>query len=370
MEGMGKPSYGNTSSVERPRRTWFRIAQDSENIYRIAPPIKSLASKGIWKVFYKVHYGYSIVTEEGHRRKAPFQCVERTNRRTKELEQECPECREVNAAIAKANMLRDKLAREPNASPEAREMLKHLDAWVKDHKVSKNWYVNAINPAGEVGILSFRYKMGLALETLIKQLRTKDNIDPIDASQGCWLNFFRTGDGPSAIAQVEAVHEERDFNGKRFKSIKDAPLSEAQCQEILAKGADLDEDLFVDIGVERVQMLVDSGGDPEQVRKIMGYEQRRNKEVVATLTQDEDESPFHDAPVVDVPQPSAMKAASVESLSPTMSNKNYTNEPINLAPAAPVPSAGPITAQEPELLNLQDPRKMTKEQFLALFGGK
>ena len=49
----GTPRYGGGGSKT------FRL-KEGDNIYRIAPPMKTLARLGIWAVYRSVHYGFCV----------------------------------------------------------------------------------------------------------------------------------------------------------------------------------------------------------------------------------------------------------------------------------------------------------------------
>src|SRR5574343_2072266 len=61
------------------------------NVFRIAPPVKSLKSVGKWKVYDKLHYGYTVPNEQDPDsiRHRPFRCIEKKNRATNMIEQDC-----------------------------------------------------------------------------------------------------------------------------------------------------------------------------------------------------------------------------------------------------------------------------------------
>ena len=104
VAGFGKPKFGKSGGSFAKS---FKIETDDKggtthNVYRIIPPMKSLAESGQWAFFDKIHYGYRGVDKmdptKGKLR--TFRCIEDFDFSTKIIRRECDECEKIKAKKA------------------------------------------------------------------------------------------------------------------------------------------------------------------------------------------------------------------------------------------------------------------------------
>lgn len=268
----GKPSY----DVRGNDKKNFNI-KDGDNVYRILPPFGSLASKGIWSVYYRLHWGYSIMNEDGRLSMRPFQCPRRTNKNAKTGEIEvtvpCAACDEYERQKEVREQRLKELEAQNLSKGEISAILEPLNKWLKRFNRSGSHYINVMNTDGEFGRLAISHKMMLALRAEIDTIRKNWSIDPLDIESGCWINFRRIpGNTLSDYThKVEPVIELTSVPGapNPVPMVKRAPLTPQQIQEAMEKAWDLKEEAHRKLSPQQIQRLVDSGGDPEVYAAIL-----------------------------------------------------------------------------------------------------
>lgn len=185
---IGKASYGGGG-----KKTYFKM-KDGDNVYRILPPLGELADKGIWSVFYNVHYGYK--NSDGKLR--PFQSSLIKNYKTKMIEAS-------DAALERIEKLKAQLA-EAKASGNT-VLVQKLNEFVGpkgSFNLDNNHYVNAVDAQGNIGILKIRHRAKQALDVVIKRLREK-GIDPLSVDNGRFFVITRSGTGLDTTFQVNVL---------------------------------------------------------------------------------------------------------------------------------------------------------------------
>lgn len=248
---IGTPQYGS-----KKKNNW-RIS-DGDNVYRILPPLGKLAASGKWAVFEALHWGY-----RGSKGMRPFKCIQRKNPKTGMITVQCPECTKIEEyKTLEANAKAQKAA-EGLSKDEITEAVKPLTDWLFSHNLDKKWYVNAMKEDGSIGRLAMPHKMYGALQTRIEKLMGEDGVDPISLDGGVWFVLTRTGKGNQTAFSVDVKYTQEDFNGRKVKVIKPAPLDEDTLARVASEAFDL-SDSFRALKYEEIKRLVDSGGDPDE----------------------------------------------------------------------------------------------------------
>lgn len=192
---IGKAKYGGN------KRTYFKI-KDGDNTYRILPPIGDLADKGIWSVFYKVHYGYK--NSEGKLR--PFESPLVKNYKNKIVE--VPD-----AALERIEKLKAQLEAAKKAGDS--KLVAKLNEFVGpkgSFNLDSNHYVNAIDTQGNIGILKLRHRAKVALDAVMKKLR-ENGVDPLDPDTGRFFTITRSGTGLDTTFQVNVATKKMNIPG-------------------------------------------------------------------------------------------------------------------------------------------------------------
>lgn len=276
--GFGTPKYGNNSETFKKRNVWGLKESDTENVYRILPPMHSLADSGKWAIYRIVHWGFhgtnpNDSTKTVHR---PFNCVEEVDR-FKNVITECAQCVDYASKKAECEAAEALMKSEGKTKDEIEETLGSLKAYVKAFAPDKKFYMNVMNAAGEFGFLKIGYKAKKLLDAKIAELREKKKIDPLALEQGVWFNFKRSGTGRETQDIVDVVMESFEVEGETVEKIKRAPLSEDQINKALTDCDDLINAGGFKITPEQVEMLVASSGDPEDVDTVFNLPQRNSK---------------------------------------------------------------------------------------------
>ena len=363
---IGSPSYGSVKS----NHTTSRLKEGS-NIYRILPPFGKLASDGRWAVYDSIHWGYK--SSKGIR---TFRCIQKKDNKTKMIKQSCPEC-DLIAARKKDHDEQFKTLTETNKmSPDdAREFLKPLSGWLRDHNLDKKWYLNALSPAGEIVRLAIPHKMYQSLMEVIQEL-LKMGVDPIAANKGVFLNFKRTGMGLNTVHRCTVEKETFMVDGQPAERIKLAPLTEETLNKMQQEGWDL-SNMFRDLPDSEIQRLINGNGDTDVVDSVFanpGDADEPSPEELSASTMVVAPTPVaKPAPVVVAP-PAPVVAAPVVVAAPApvvdeMAALRAELAAMKAAAAKPAPVAAPVVVPEVVKPPVAKTEK-TNADFMAQFGPK
>jgi hypothetical protein len=247
---LGKANYNGSSSKKR-----FKIA-DGDNVYRILPPMGSLADQGRYSKYYSVVWGYK--NSKGENR--PFSDCRVTNYRTKMVEVE-------SAAFVKSAKLKAMLAtlkeKEKAGEKVDPNMMKKAEEMVQVFNIEGKHYVNAVNLQGEIGLLKLGAKAKQLLEEEMKKLIAK-GVDPLSVDNGRYFNIFRSGRSFNTVYQVTQFKEQRTIEGGEVAEFpKIHKMDESFIKRLASEAFDLGT-LYVSPTPEQVDAIV-SGADPDTV---------------------------------------------------------------------------------------------------------
>lgn len=244
------------------------------NVFRIAPPVKSLKNVGKWKVYDKLHYGYTVPNDKNpdKPRAKPFRCIEKKNRGTGMVEQDCPECNLLKAKEDEIKRVVDQYIAQGKSPKEAEEYVAGARKLLREHNLDKKWYVLAKNLTGEWGILKLGHRAMTALDDAREKfMKENGGADPLDARTGVWFEFTRTGKGLDTRYTASVAMESL---GRGQFQMKSGALT-ALDAEALKKCPDLAKvnDNKV-LTYDQINALVRSGGEPSVVQSIFGASRR------------------------------------------------------------------------------------------------
>jgi hypothetical protein len=179
------------------RREFFKI-KDGEQVYRILPPLGSMAKLGKWARYMRVEWGYADLTGK----KKPFQDVREVNRKTGMVEVE-----------SEAHIKREALKKQHEAGKAAfkagkisKDQLDQLNKIVMNFSLENKHYLNVIDKNGKIGILKIGHKLKLALDSEIASLRSK-GVDPLSVDNGRFFVITRSGYGLDTTFGVKVYSE-------------------------------------------------------------------------------------------------------------------------------------------------------------------
>lgn len=239
---IGKAKYGGT------KKTYFKI-KDGDNTYRIIPPIGDLADKGIWSVFFNVHYGYK--NSAGQLR--PFQSSLVKSRKAPYMV-EVPD-----AALERIQKLKAELEvakKSGNAKLVAK--LNEFVGQKGQFNLDNNHYVNAIDLQGNIGILKLRHRCKTALDAVIKKLR-ENGVDPLDPSNGRYFTITRSGTGLDTTFQVNVYSQKINVPGVGDVSKEVSHvIDDSMISRLSSEAADLSK-LFKKPTAQEIERIVAEG---------------------------------------------------------------------------------------------------------------
>lgn len=255
----------------------FALSEKEPNIYRIAPPVKSLKTAGRWSVYDSLHYGYTIPNDQNpdKPRHKPFRCIKKKNRATGMIEQDCPECDVLESKEREVEQLKAAQIAAGRSVDEAEEFVKGARRLLREHNLDKKHYVLAKNLAGEWGVLKLPHRAKQALENIMEKYgKENEGAHALAPSGGVWFQFTRKGKGLQTEHYVEIASE--SLGGGRFQH-KSGVLTSLDIEGI-KKCPDLatlndNKNLTYD----QILALVRSNGDPTIAAQVFGQSSARKQ---------------------------------------------------------------------------------------------
>jgi hypothetical protein len=267
---LGKANYSGGSG-----KTFFKM-KDGNNIYRILPPLGSLAKDGHWRKYYTVVYGY----KNSKGKMETFLDCRVVNFKTKMVEIESAaflrseRVKKLHADLVK----RYKEEKREEEKEEIAGMLKSSYEDTQRFNIESKYYVNAINLNGEIGLLKVGYKAMAQLtnkdKTGLIDNAVKSGLDPLSVEDGRFFNFYRTGKGRETqytVSEYKEKVETKEY-GIVEKLVKHVLTPDLIAR--LSHGAFDLAKLYPSPSPEQVQRIVNEGS--LAVDEILGN--RDNKE--------------------------------------------------------------------------------------------
>lgn len=269
MQGVEIDSqFGNSSSriakKQNFKKTNYFNLEKGDNYYRIMPEMFTGIERNLWSVYYTRHWGYK--KENGQ--KQPFLCTRKYDPKTRLIAHECAFCKDfdgkqelVKSFLSQIESLNKQLVEAENTGTDDEVESIEIELGDTQSKLSevrqtlgsveRRFWVNAMNKAGEFGLLSIpktvfeglagkREKDGTRVPGLFKILDENEGLSALDVDQGVWLKITRTGsDQYDTKYSCEAEQEFVEVNGRKSKQTKLAPLSTEQKIQALKNCTDL-----------------------------------------------------------------------------------------------------------------------------------
>jgi hypothetical protein len=272
-QGFGKPKYGSNTFAKT-----IRLKEGAATVARILPPMKSLADTGEWAVYLGTHFGYKGVNSKDKSKPTyrPFKCVQNRDYKTKMILQDCPECDLISQRQEDLKALEAEMKAKGHSEDEVKELSAPLKDWLSDHNCDRKWHMNVKQQDGSFAVLQISHKTKKLLEAEITRVLTEDGIEALDLNQGVWFRFNRTGKGIETQDTVSVEYESvRDATtGRVVRTVKLAPLTEAECEKALKECPDLSKNLR-EISYEQIKLLTQCSGDDEEVDAILAMGEKK-----------------------------------------------------------------------------------------------
>ena len=247
---IGKANYEGSGS----KKNRFKI-KDGNNVYRILPPIGSLAKRGKWSQYFSVVWGYKNAAGKNR----PFQDCRVVNYNTKMVEVESEAFLKSQKIKAAFEDLKAKLKAGEKIDPEVVKKTKEL---TERYNIENKHYVNVVNLQGEIGLLKLGAKAKKLLEGEIKKLTAK-GVDPLSLENGRFFNIFREGKSFDTVYQVTEYKETVMMNGQEVDVPKIHKMDDAFIARLKTEAFDLGS-LYKQATADQVKAIVE-GADPDVV---------------------------------------------------------------------------------------------------------
>jgi len=332
-EGFEDPNYGG-SSYEN-----WSLKEDSTELYRILPAMKSLTKVRDYSQFWYTHWwkGRSIKGDD-KLRSYPILCHQERvfSNGSSTITKECPLCQKRDKHKAKVAEI-EAIGRSKGASKiQLSKALAPYVQWLKDHGHDGKYRVYAINKSGQFGVLRLTPTCMRKLRAKVKAL-IANGLTPMGV-RGVWWEFSRTGTGFNTEDEVHPHRIERDDGS----SIVDFHiLDKATAVTALSSLPDFSEEIEkIRYSAETMQAIASSNDDPDEVTKLLGLNVEAPREedlfdgvpedaAAAAAANPPSDDPFGDIAPVAAPKPVVVAAAAPKPVAATPAPK-----PV-VAPAEP-----------------------------------
>lgn len=270
---IGATDLSGSNNSTFKKTNYFDVESNVQNLFRVFPPLFSLADKGQLTYFHKVHSVWLTAPKSGKQYPQFFKCIER--KKDKVITQACPFCElnVKNKAIHKqgADMLKNMLESESKNMQQ-----KTLNDFFK-YKVmstgadSKN-YLNVMKADGKIGVLKISYKQYEALKARLADLQKNFNTDATGMT-GIFLNFTKASPYKGSIDVTFSVDAHMEMvagqNGMPQMSFKYHQIDEA----LIAKMEKECEDLALlysdqELTYDQIKALADVFDDKVQLAQV------------------------------------------------------------------------------------------------------
>ncbi|HUM41641.1 MAG TPA: hypothetical protein PKI14_01670 [Fervidobacterium sp.] len=181
MSKVGSFSIGNlNSNGSKFVKTKNFYLADGSNLYRILPPFGSQTQTGAIAKFWEIYW------VQGATSKKPVVSIRKTGK---------------DKVVLQADPLEDAIAAKKNELAELEtkgapaRVIESLKSMLQNLNADKSYYLNVINPAGEIGVLKIKYTGWQALKKRLEELdaRGVDAINP-GPDNGIVFDFKRSRD--------------------------------------------------------------------------------------------------------------------------------------------------------------------------------
>jgi hypothetical protein len=379
ISGFGKPKYKSAGGFEGGGGSNYWNVKEGDNVYRVLPPVHSLADDGKWAIYFGTHFGYRGTADNGdpRGRMKTFRCIEEMDFRTRMIRQDCPACDAIKAEEEALKEAVFKLKSEGKSEDEIDTETHALRTWLKDHNCDRKWHLNVMREDGTFGVLKLNHKtQKKQLDGKIAELLEKEGIDALDLDQGVWFNFKRTGKKLEATDVIEVVHEdmEVEIKGKkvRTKVIKPAPLTEEQQTKALKDCVDLSK-IGTTLTYEQLKMVVECGDDMEEIDKVFNMSQKVDASARAASAPPKNEpKPAPKSLTPPAKASGAEKNAAVEKRMAEIAARKAEAERKAREEAEALLAAQAASSEEEAATPASDdvdPLSLSDEEFTKLFGG-
>ena len=331
------------SNLQGNKKEYFGFIANEDNLYRILPPLHSLADEGRFSQYYALHSIWlrDPANPESKARPYHFQCIEKVNKESKMIQTHCPHC-----DVYRANLEKYDTAKKEGL--DAEQLKAFHQNHVRPYQPQKKFYVNAVNQENKAGVLPLGIKQFFALQDRLVQTQAQFNMDATGV-EGLFFNFRKVqkfkGDRDT-VYHVEHAQESFMQDGQPMQRLKGHKLTPEFINYLATATKDLGS-LFRTITVEEQNAILTASPEnkKEVVEKIFakGEPHVKSEITVGGTNATAVGNLSLDAAGASVNSPAATMAAPAPTLEPTLSVPAPTLEPVS---AAPAPTLAPASSTE------------------------
>lgn len=278
---IGTAKFGSETKKKDYSNANWKVEANQPNVYRILPPFKTLAEQGRWAQYEAVVWGFKGTNGK----QKPFKSIQRKGRNGM-LEQDDPAVTWITSLNNQRQERLEEYKKEGMPLKTALAKVENLTELTSQYRVDKFFSVNVMRQDGAIGKLKLKIKAKQNLDLLFKRLMEEEGINPIDPSEGVWVDFRRNGEGRDTSYSCEVVYDVITEGNRKLKAIKAAPLSEKDLARMKDEAFDLPFS-YREIEYEDIKRMVDSGGDPAVVDSVFGSPNFSNKTSFSDLSNDD-----------------------------------------------------------------------------------
>lgn len=348
---IGTSTFGGGNQTFTKRKNFYLSDENNgNNIFRVLPPIKSLASKG---QYYKYWSVYTNFTDSAGKPRW-FASIEEFDFRTKSVRIEDPVATKLRELKAQQDVLKQSGATEE-------QLNQFYETLIKPFTPRKNYYVNVITQNNEIGTLALPKTAFTSLKALAGEYSNK-GID-LTGMRGVFLNFKRVKTGPRNVDvnySVEVFRESVVMNGESVEKSKTHDLTPDIINRLGAEAEDLGT-LFLLPKSDDLAMLAIA---PPSQRGLV-VDRIVNKSETAPKQEPTMNVSIPGTSAVAVPRVEQSVNGNLNAVLPNMGVLNNVSAAPIAAPTYQAPAAQPVPVGKSPSQLVQ----MGDDEFHKIFGG-
>lgn len=327
MPEIGKAAYGRSNFGGHG---WFHIEDNKDNIFRVLPPMKSLAREGKYAKFYSTHRGFRGTDNK----QRPFLCIEESDYKTKVIKVHCPVCDWVDAIEKHVATFKEKGATDD-------QIRDYRNKYLFPFQAERKYYLNVVNQEGKIGVLPIGSKMFKSLEALAME-QEKQGRD-ITGMEGIFLNFKKQTRFKGDRDAIHTANLYMQPTATGFTLLTHV-IDQAFAQKLATDAADLGK-LFKSIQIEQMAQIIALEGEA-RAKYVDTLFEKEQAAAVAPVTAAPAQAPVQQPVAAPASALPTAPAAPVTMAPPTAATTFTPPAPAAAAPTFTPPApAAPVTQQ-------------------------
>jgi hypothetical protein len=340
---------------------WFYLEDNKDNVFRVLPPLHSLARTGEFAKYFSVHRQLKGTDSK----QRPFLCNQEKDYKTKMISRRCALCDKAAEVKSKLEAAVD----SGRMSKEEAFQFEQKNIWPL--KPEKKYYLNVVNQEGNIGVVSISISMYQDLQNTLKEW-DKKGFD-LTGQKGAFLNFTVS---KKFKGDKDAVHKVVPFtqvNKDGTFSLVSHEITPDMIERLKTDSRDLSK-LFRGLSDEDVAMLASTDGlERSQIidRLFASQENSEDVEPETMAKQQKEASEGLSASRLEarIPGTSARAVTNVE-INETGIRTNTPTDFLGMSGKANTLEKNEIPASPQTSSKSKNAASMSDEEFMAMFKSK